>query len=76
MGTKKPTCVVCPTCKAPAVNESSRIKHVDLLTPLEELVRVIKEFRCGDYSPIMDEVFDAEHAIRLAKKKPQRGIDY
>jgi hypothetical protein len=52
------------------------VTRVDLLTPLKELVRVIREFQCGDYSAIMDEVFDAEHAIRLAEKKPKKGLDY
>lgn len=34
-----------------------------LLTSLKDLVRVIRNFEVGDYSPIMDELFDAEEAI-------------
>jgi hypothetical protein len=37
-----------------------------LLEPLKDLVRVIRNFECGDYSPIMDELFDAEDAIKSA----------
>jgi len=72
----KPKCTDCKSCGAPAVRERARVTRVDLLTPLKELVRVIREFQCGDYSAIMDEVFDAEHAIRLAEKKPKKGLDY
>jgi len=52
------------------------IEHVDLLTPLKDLVRCIRDFQLGDYSPLMDEIFDAEHAIRMAEKKPKKGLDY
>lgn len=41
---------------------------VDLITPLKDLVRVIRNFECGDYSPIMDELFDAEEAIERGSK--------
>jgi hypothetical protein len=83
---KKPKCVTCPACGGPATDTSlhitrvgdkpERVKHVDLLTPLKDLVHVIRDFQCGDYSPIMDEIFDAEHAIALAERKPRKGIDY
>ena len=39
----------------------------DFLKPLKDLVKVIRKFEVGDYSPIMDELFDAEEAIRLAE---------
>jgi hypothetical protein len=52
------------------------VGSVDLLTPLKDLVRVIRNFEVGGYSPIMDELFDAEHAIRVAEGKPEEGIDY
>lgn len=87
---KKPKCVSCPTCGAPAVKRSTISRHytvspsvvcdvtehVDLLTPLKDLVRCIRDFQLGDYSPLMDEIFDAEHAIRMAEKKPKKGLDY
>ncbi len=79
---KKPKCTDCPNCGAPAVNVmdpdilASRTKHVDLLTPLKDLVRCIRDFQLGDYSPLYDEIFDAEHAIRMAEKKPKKGLDY
>jgi hypothetical protein len=38
-----------------------------LLKPLKDLVRVIRNFEVGDYSPIMDELFDAEEAIEIAE---------
>ena len=37
-----------------------------LLQPLKALVRVIRNFEVGDYSPIMDELFDAEEAIETS----------
>jgi hypothetical protein len=80
MKSKKPKCVKCPCCKAPAIKTPHGNDHgieiVDLLTPLKDLVKVIRNFECGDYSPIMDELFDAESAIRLAEAKPKKGLDY
>ncbi len=76
---KKPKCTNCPNCGAPAVVESPQLGslgHVDLLTPLKDLVRCIRDFQLGDYSPLYDEIFDAEHAIRMAEKKPKKGLDY
>ena len=77
---KKPKCVTCSTCGAPTVvrliPHDYVIEHVDLLTPLKDLVRCIRDFQLGDYSPLMDEIFDAEHAIRMAEKKPKKGLDY
>jgi hypothetical protein len=74
---QKPECVKCPTCGAPAVKaKQDKVVAVNLSKPLIDLVRVIRDFQCGDYSPIMDEVFDAEHAIRMAGARPEKGIDY
>jgi len=80
---RKPKCVSCATCGAPGVQESpapatraASIAHVDLLTPLKDIVRCIRDFQLGDYSPLYDEIFDAEHAIRMAERKPQKGLDY
>lgn len=80
---KKPKCVGCATCGAPAVQESpapatrsASIAHVDLLNPLKDLVRCIRNGQLGDFSPLMDEIFDAEHAIRMAERKPLKGLDY
>lgn len=39
----------------------------DLLVQLKDLVRCIREFQLGDYSPLMDEIFDSEAAIRDAE---------
>jgi len=41
---------------------------VDFISPLKHLVKVIRNFECGDYSPIMDELFDAEEAIEQVGK--------
>jgi hypothetical protein len=42
--------------------------HVTMYRALKDMVKVIRNFECGDYSPIMDELFDAEEAIRLAER--------
>ena len=47
-----------------------------LLQPLKDLVKVIRNFECGDYSPIMDEIFDAEYAIREVEKVSQNRVLY
>ena len=39
----------------------------DLLARLKDFVRCIREGQLGDYSPLMDEIFDAEYAIRQAE---------
>ena len=44
-----------------------------LLQPLKDLVRVIRNYEVGDYSPIMDELFDAEEAIGIAEKNQLFG---
>lgn len=98
---KKPKCIRCPACEAPAIESpkpryrlgrcvahseagckvcekrsKSNIEHVNLLEPLKDLVRCLRNFELGDYSPLMDEIFDAESAIALAEKKPRNGIEY
>ena len=79
---KKPKRVKCPICKAPGIAaervSTEPIKHVDLLTPLKDLVRCIRDGQLGDFSPLMDEIFDAEHAIRMAEARMKllKGIDY
>lgn len=74
---KKPEPHRCYDCGAPALRLSEvGTVHINLLSPLKELVRVIRDFQCGDYSPIMDEIFEAEHAIRLADGMAEKGIDY
>lgn len=50
------------------MNEKSLQESHDLLLKnLTAIVRCIKNFELGDYSPLMDEIFDSEHAIKLAK---------
>ena len=39
---------------------------VDFITPLKRLVKVIRNHEVGDWSPIADEIFDAEEAIKEA----------
>jgi hypothetical protein len=39
----------------------------ELLHQLKDLVRCIREFQLGDYSPLMDEIFDSEAAIKDAE---------
>jgi hypothetical protein len=31
---------------------------------LKDLVHCIRDFQLGDYSPLMDEIFDSEHALK------------
>jgi hypothetical protein len=45
---------------------------------LSDLVHCIRDFQLGDYSPLMDEIFEAEHAISeadkvLGKRKKRRS---
>ncbi len=40
----------------------------ELLYQLKTLVRCIREFQLGDYSPLMDEIFDTEAAIKKAEE--------
>jgi hypothetical protein len=40
---------------------------VDLLTPLKQLAKVVRNCEAGDWSPIADELFDAEDAIEEAQ---------
>ena len=42
--------------------------HVTMYKALKDLVKVIRNFEVGDYSPIMDELFDAEDAIKKAEQ--------
>lgn len=37
---------------------------LDLRDALSDLVGVVRNGEVGDYSPIMDELFDAEHYLR------------
>lgn len=46
--------------------------HHRLLTELEGLVSRIREHKLGDFSPLMDEIFDSEDAISQAVT---RGLD-
>jgi len=39
----------------------------DLSEALHDLIRCIRDFQLGDYSPLMDEIFDGEYALRKAK---------
>jgi hypothetical protein len=47
-------------------------KCKEVLHQLKELVRCIREFQLGDYSPLMDEIFDSEAAIKEAERKYKR----
>lgn len=42
--------------------------HDYLLANLSSLIKCIRNFELGDYSPLMDEIFDSEDAIKEAKK--------
>ena len=35
---------------------------------LEDTIKCIRRHDLGDYSPMMDEIFDSEHAIKLARQ--------
>jgi len=78
--TNRPRGIKCWTCAAPGIDKSTRfeakVERVDLLTPLKDLVRCIRAGQLGDFSPLMDEIFDAEHAIRMAENKAKKGLDY
>lgn len=39
-----------------------------LLVNLTDLVRCIRGFKLGDYSALMDEIFDSEDAIKQANR--------
>ena len=41
--------------------------HDLLLENLKAIIKCIRNFELGDYSPLMDEIFDSEHAIKLAQ---------
>jgi hypothetical protein len=41
--------------------------HDLLLRNLKDMVKCIRNFELGDFSPIMDEIFDSEHAIKEAE---------
>lgn len=47
----------------------------ELLFQLKQLVRCIREQQLGDYSPLMDEIFDSEHAIQLAEVGVSRATE-
>lgn len=42
--------------------------HEHLLKNLKDLVKCIRNGELGDYSPLMDEIFDSEHAIKEAEE--------
>lgn len=44
-------------------------KCAEVLKQLKELVRCIRNNELGDYSPLMDEIFDSEAAIRDAETR-------
>lgn len=39
-----------------------------VLNNLKDTIKCIRRGDLGDYSPMMDEVFDSEHAIKQAEK--------
>lgn len=41
--------------------------HELLLKNLKDLIKCIRDGELGDYSPLMDEIFDSEHAIKEAE---------
>lgn len=44
-----------------------------LFIALRDLVKCIRKGELGDYSPLMDEIFDAEAALAIAAKpKPRK----
>lgn len=42
--------------------------HDYLLSNLQDLIKCIRNFELGDYSPLMDEIFDSEDAIKQGRK--------
>ena len=42
--------------------------HELLLKNLKDLVKCIRNGELGDFSPLMDEIFDSEHAIKEAEE--------
>lgn len=42
--------------------------HDYLLLNLKDLIKCIRNFELGDYSPLMDEIFDSEDSIEKAEK--------
>lgn len=42
--------------------------HELLLKNLKDLIKCIRAGELGDYSPLMDEIFDSEHAIKEAEE--------
>lgn len=47
-----------------------------LLVATQELVRCIREGQCGDWSPMIDEVFDAEATIVETERQLRRKRIY
>lgn len=43
-------------------------KCAEVLRQLKEMVRCIRDHQLGDCSPLMDEIFDSEDAIKQAEK--------
>ncbi len=41
--------------------------HERVCIELEGMVKCIRNFELGDFSPLMDEIFDSENALKLAK---------
>lgn len=60
--------VLKPILKTDKNMESLQESHDLLLTNLKNLVKCIRNFELGDFGPLMDEIFDSEHAIKKAKK--------
>lgn len=60
-----------PTDKEWKAYVALMISAPNLLAQLEDLVRCIREGQLGDYSPLMDEIFDSEYAIRQAEGVPE-----
>lgn len=42
--------------------------HNRLLRELKDLIKCIRNFELGDFSPLMDEIFESEDAIEKAEK--------
>lgn len=46
----------------------------DLFRELDDLLYCIEDFQLGDYSPLMDEVFDSRHALEKAGLPRRRSV--
>lgn len=51
-------------------------KLKEVLDALEDVVFCIRDFQAGDYSPMMDELFDAEFVLDMSMKEIYEDMKY